>query len=63
MMGQAPAVGLDQPQLPGAKVKAEPGSHWNASQLIDQLAFLPALEDEIWAFNCRLVPLAWTLTV
>jgi hypothetical protein len=61
-MGQAFAIGLEQPQLVGSKIQAEAGGHWKASQSINQVAFFPAFEDEIWAFNCRLVPVAFTRT-
>src|SRR2546430_2628964 len=47
MMGEAAAVGLEQPQFSGAKIQAEPGGHWKESQLIAQLAFFPPLEEEI----------------
>ena len=63
VMGEAPAVGLEQPQLCGAKIQANPGGHWNDSQSIAQLAFFPPLADVIWAVSVRLVPVAWTRTV
>jgi hypothetical protein len=62
-MGQMFAIGLKQPELSGSKIQAEAGGHWNASQLITQDAFFPALEDEIWALSWRLVPAARTRTV
>ena len=33
MMGEAAAVGLEQPQLARPKIQTEPGRHWNASHV------------------------------
>src|SRR2546430_17650774 len=62
-MGEAPAVGLEQPQLAGAKIQAEPGGHWNDFHSIAQLAFFPPLADVIWAVSVLLVLVSWTRTV